>query len=58
MIQLMEFSYMEGMHNSNEGCNILLENTARVLDEKAVQLLFITAQETNIALCIRYAVRE
>jgi hypothetical protein len=46
------------MHNSNEECGILLENTAGALNEKALQMLFVTAQETNIALCVRYAVQE
>jgi hypothetical protein len=58
MIQFMEFANIQGMHNSNEGCDILLEKTAGALNEKALQLLFVTAQETNIALCIRYAVHE
>jgi hypothetical protein len=48
---------MQGMHNSNEGCNMLLETTARALN-KALKILFVTAQETNIALCIRYAAQE
>jgi len=47
-----------GMHNSNEGCNTLLESTARCLNEEALQLLFVTAQETNIGLCVRYAVED
>jgi len=46
-----------GMHNSNEACDILLENTAGALNEEALQISFVTAQETNIALCIKYAVR-
>jgi len=47
-----------GMHNSNEGCDILLENTAGALNDEALQMLFVTAQETSIALCIRYAVQD
>jgi len=46
------------MHNSNEGCNTLLETTARALNKEALQLLFVTAQERSIALCIRYAIRN
>jgi len=49
---------MMNLNNSNEGCNILLENTARALNEEALQILFVTAQESNIALCIRYALRD
>jgi hypothetical protein len=53
--QLMEFTWMQGMHNSNEGCNMLLERTAGALNE-GLQMLFVTAQETNTASCVRYAV--
>jgi hypothetical protein len=49
---------IQGMHNSNEGCSILLENTAGALNEEALQMLFVTAQETSMALCIRFAVQE
>jgi len=48
---------IRGMHNSSEACDILLGNTARALNEEALQMLFVTAQETNIALCIKYAVQ-
>ncbi|KAG8213639.1 hypothetical protein J3R82DRAFT_10329 [Butyriboletus roseoflavus] len=49
-------SHTLGMHKSNEGCKSLLENTANVLDERALQMLLVSAQETNIGLCIKYAV--
>jgi hypothetical protein len=47
-----------GMHRSNEGCNSLLENTAAVLSDETLQMLFVSAQEANIALCITYATRK
>jgi len=49
-----------GMHNSSERskCNMLLGNTAEALNEEALQMLFVTAQETNIALCIKYAIQN
>ena len=43
------------MHKYNEGCNSLLEKTASTLDEEALQMLLVSAQETNMALCIKYA---
>jgi hypothetical protein len=46
------------MHRSNEGCNSLLENTAAVLSDETLQMLFVSAQEANIALCITYATRK
>ncbi|KAF8547760.1 hypothetical protein OG21DRAFT_1489936 [Imleria badia] len=47
-----------GMHKSNEGCNQVLEATTTALDEEVLQMLLISAQEVNIALCVRYAVRQ
>jgi hypothetical protein len=51
---------MLGMHKSNQGlgCNSLLEHTAVVLSEETLQMLFISAQETNIGLCIKYAAKQ
>ena len=43
-----------GMHKSNEGCNNLLDSTAAVLGEEALQMLFVSAQETNVLLCLKY----
>jgi len=53
-----------GLHNhdANKGCHSdilrLLENTAGALNEEALQMLFVTAQQTNMALCIKYAVQD
>jgi hypothetical protein len=46
------------MHNSEAECDILLENTAKALNEEVMKMLFVTAQETNITLCIKYAVQK
>ncbi|KAF8549895.1 hypothetical protein OG21DRAFT_534794 [Imleria badia] len=46
------------MHKSNEGCSKLIETTTNVLDEEALQMLLISAQEANIALCVKYAVQD
>ena len=51
-------SFTPGMHKSNDGCKSLPENTANVLDERALQMLLVSAQETNIGLCIKRAARE
>jgi len=52
--------WIEGMHKSSEKskCDMLLATTAGTLNEEALQMLFVTAQETNIALCIKYAVQK
>ncbi|KAF8130212.1 GTP-binding protein [Boletus edulis] len=49
---------LENIHKANEGCNILIENTASVLNDEALQMLFVSAQETNIALCIKYTAQR
>ncbi|KAF8436219.1 hypothetical protein L210DRAFT_3407587 [Boletus edulis BED1] len=46
---------LESIHKANQGCNILLENTASILSDEVLQMLFVSAQETNIALCVKYA---
>ena len=56
--RVLLFTNMLGLHRSKEGCNSLLESTAAVLSEETLQMLFVLAQETNIALCIRFAARE
>ncbi|KAF8132783.1 hypothetical protein EV363DRAFT_1583172 [Boletus edulis] len=49
---------LENIHKANEGCNILIENTALVLNDEALQMLFVSAQETNMALCVKYAAKR
>ena len=50
--------YMLGMHKSNEGSNALLEFTATILNKERLQMLLVSAQEANLAVCIKYATRE
>lgn len=50
--------HMLDMHKSKEGCSKLLETTTNVLSEEALMMLLISAQEANIALCVKYAVQE
>ncbi|KAF8126026.1 hypothetical protein EV363DRAFT_1586114 [Boletus edulis] len=50
---------IKDMHrSSNEGCSKLLDVTTNALNEEALQMLLVSAQEVNIALCVRCAVRE
>ena len=46
------------MHKPNGGCHELLETTSNVLDQEALQMLLVSAQEVNIGLCVKHAVRE
>ena len=39
-------------------CNKVLEVTTDVLTDEALQMLLISAQEANIALCVKFAVQE
>ena len=52
------FTNMPDMHKSIEGCHSLLETTATTLSEETLQMLFVSAQETNIALCMKYAAKQ
>lgn len=56
--EVLLFIHMLDMHKSNEGCNSLLENTADVLNDRALQMLFVSAQQTNITLCIKHAAQQ
>ncbi|KAF8447376.1 hypothetical protein L210DRAFT_3757287 [Boletus edulis BED1] len=48
---------IKDMHkSSNEGCSKLLDVTTNALNEEALQMLLVSAQEVNITLCVRYAV--
>ncbi|KAN0084355.1 hypothetical protein V8E55_007859 [Tylopilus felleus] len=53
-------SYVQigGMHKAHEGCWKLLETTTLALDQKALQMMLTSAQEFNIALCVRCAVED
>jgi len=46
-----------GMHEDNADCGSLLEKTATALDEVALQLLLVSTQQTNLHLCIEWAVK-
>ncbi|KAF8126033.1 hypothetical protein EV363DRAFT_1175093 [Boletus edulis] len=49
---------MECMDRSSEGCSKLLEATTAALNKTVLRMLLISAQEVNIALCVRYAVQH
>ena len=55
---VLSLTHIQGMHKSSEECNKLLEATTSVLGEEALQMLLISAQEANVALCMKYAVQE
>src|SRR5205807_7209071 len=46
------------MDKDNADCGPLLEGTTSALSEEAMQMLLISTQRTNLALCIKYAVQK
>jgi len=46
------------MEKDNADCGPLLECTAGALGKEAMQMLLISTQQTNLALCIKYAVEK
>ncbi|KAG9309989.1 hypothetical protein JVU11DRAFT_10023 [Chiua virens] len=49
---------LKDLQKSEEGCQLLLERTVMALNEEALQKLLVTTQQTNIMLCIEYALRR
>ncbi|OAX34850.1 hypothetical protein K503DRAFT_774089 [Rhizopogon vinicolor AM-OR11-026] len=48
--------YLAEMDKDNADCGPLLEGTTSALGEEAMQMLLMSTQRTNLALCIKYAV--
>ena len=46
------------MEKDNADCGPLLECTTGALGEEAMQMLLISTQQTNLALCVKYAVKK
>ena len=46
------------MDKGNADCGPLLEGTTSALGEEALQMLLISTQRTNLALCIKFAVER
>ncbi|OAX30789.1 hypothetical protein K503DRAFT_704807, partial [Rhizopogon vinicolor AM-OR11-026] len=50
--------YLAEMDMENADCGPLLEGTTNALGEEAMQMLLISTQRTNLALCIKYAIER
>ncbi|KAJ7731516.1 hypothetical protein B0H16DRAFT_1469079 [Mycena metata] len=46
------------MHKETTNCNELMEKTAKALTNNSLRLLFVSAKQNNIDLCIKYAVED
>lgn len=57
VIHLIRFSTAD-MNRPDANCHELTEKTAAVLDDDNLQLLFVSTQQNNSELCIKYAIRR
>ena len=46
------------MQNEHADCSTLIKETARAIDNDALQLLFVSVQQNNLALSTEYAVSK
>ena len=44
--------------NHQDQVKVLIEKTASSLDDTALKMLFVSVQQNNIDLCVRYAINE
>ncbi|KAG1722915.1 GTP-binding protein [Suillus lakei] len=49
---------LPNMDKDDAGCESLMERTAGTLDNEALQQLFVSTQQTNLELCMKYAVQK
>jgi hypothetical protein len=57
------FKVCVGLHTTEIGqhqdqVKVLIEKTASSLDDTALKMLFVSVQQNNIGLCVRYAIDE
>ena len=56
--KLMLSSELIDMREPTTSCNELIEKTANALTDYTLKLLFVSVQQNNIGVCIRYAVER
>ncbi|KAI6116643.1 GTP-binding protein [Pisolithus croceorrhizus] len=49
---------LQKMHQENADCTALMQSTANVMNGEGLQKLLISTQQSNILLCIEYAVKK
>ncbi|KAH7929079.1 hypothetical protein BV22DRAFT_1029912 [Leucogyrophana mollusca] len=49
---------LQDLHKLSADCNVLLESTAATLDDEVLKQLLVSTQQTNLELCIKYAVDD
>ncbi|OAX33231.1 hypothetical protein K503DRAFT_775825 [Rhizopogon vinicolor AM-OR11-026] len=53
-----DYVYLAEMDKDNADCGPLLEGTTNALGDEAMQMLLVSTQQTNLALCIKYAIER
>jgi len=48
----------QSMHKSGADCNDLIEKTAAALSSEELQQLFLSTQQTNIEICLKYGIQK
>jgi hypothetical protein len=46
------------MDKNDAYCGLLIERTAGILDDEVLQQLFVSTQQINLELCMKYAVER
>ena len=46
------------MHKSGADCNELIEKTAAALSSDELQQLFLSTQQNNIEMCLKYGIQK
>ena len=46
------------MYKADANCNELIEQTAAAIDNDTLKLLFVSTQQYNLELCIKYAIEQ
>ncbi|KAI6106365.1 hypothetical protein EV401DRAFT_2273865 [Pisolithus croceorrhizus] len=49
---------LQEMHQERADCTVLMQSTAKVMNEESLQMLLISTQQSSVQLCIEYAVRR
>ena len=57
-IDLTAYLRLTDMNKDGADCGPLLEHTAEAMDDEALKQLIISTQQTNLELCIKYAVQR
>ncbi|KAG1816645.1 GTP-binding protein [Suillus variegatus] len=49
---------LPNMNKDNADCGALIERTAGALDDEALKQLFVSTQQTNLEICMKYAIER